>query len=498
MENNILKKLLTGGNQLISEMLNESDIEELLSIRETFRENAFYKSEVHGIDHSEKVMLFAFILCKIAGIKGDMKKIIIDAATYHDIGRNNEKDDNFHGYCSTNIIEKVLNEEFYIKGENLKMLKAAMDFHCSIHSVDWFIGEYEIESTDKFKIIATLVKDADAIDRTRFSNSSKAYLDESYLYHIFSNTIIDFAKKVNAYYSQAKSCTSDNRHLLKNIGPSICFHGVGKDIFKMKSVLEMGILSKIEMAKAGLHGIGNFGGGNGEDWISLIDTRLIDSKTQVFETFVLDSISFLCEVEEAFLPYPLHDKDLAIEHRVPFDNSGYKEEVYAHQRIPLEKIVAMNIPNAFKTKNLQNCEFLFMTLSFDIFCSRIAHFSKNLNINENVFEQILIERKKMNSRLYQIDGYEEYGHLTELLRKEREEIIRLMEVQIKEVNKIIALYMINYYKPKLKSSDISMYDVVIHEFENHGIDFEVENSELFTIIKSDFSKMDFKKMIKEF
>lgn len=487
MNTSILKEFLANQQlaSIIEPFLSKNDIEELIKLRNSYVERALYKSEIHGVNHSEKVMLFACILCNLENINGVAREIALDAAIYHDIGRQNDMEDNFHGYSSGHLIGKFLKKEIYKNDEYFSVLKASMDFHsASTRDIDSLALDYEIENITLFKQVAYILKDADALDRTRFKSTINAYLDESYLNIESSKEIIEFAKTVNAFYSSYLSEEKDNRHLLDEIGPGIHLHGVGNDIFKMNSIIKNGILSKEEMKRNNIKGTANFNGGNGEDWISLVDTSKINDDSLAFKDFVLNGISFSCNVDKTYLPFPLEEKAKALNLRVPYDNSKNKEEVYAYKKIDFENILSINVPNSLKTIPISECNFLFMSLSYDLFYDRIKHYSDEIKIDFKLFEKMFEDRKKLAKALDSLEMNKNCNNCQGAnFKVEKEEIIKKLKEQNIEANQIIADHINLMYQQKLNRKNISIYDVAVYELSQHNLPFVVENTDLFTILK---------------
>ena len=60
------------------------------------------------------------------------REIIMDAAKYHDIGRQNNYTDDFHGYVGANKIGNIVGyKAIYQNVDNLNLLKMVIDFHAS-------------------------------------------------------------------------------------------------------------------------------------------------------------------------------------------------------------------------------------------------------------------------------------------------------------------------------------------------------------------------------
>ena len=210
------------------------------------KRDKLYKSPIHGKYHSEKVCLFAYLLGCMKGLNDVDLEIITDAAMYHDFKRKNDSEDALHGMVSASNISDVLPlEGVYANSVNYSILKAIIDYHSQpdhrIKTNFWF---YEIpdEEYERYEKLAKILKDADALDRKRFSEKCNAALDPKYLRFEESGAMISLAEEINqAYYQMIEANQSENIPLAKERGN--CFHSIGFDFFRVDSVLKNGILS---------------------------------------------------------------------------------------------------------------------------------------------------------------------------------------------------------------------------------------------------------------
>lgn len=78
--------------------------------------------------------------------------------------------------------------------------------------------------------LATILKDADALDRTRFMKTSKATLKENFIISDYSKTLIPLACEINSYY-RLRICEINYQRLQNTVGEEEieCSHGIGFD-----------------------------------------------------------------------------------------------------------------------------------------------------------------------------------------------------------------------------------------------------------------------------
>jgi len=169
-----------------------------------------YKTHFHGLYHSEKVMLFAYLIGVKQGLSDIELEILADAGAYHDIGRQDDREDNFHGLTSARMYEEkhvFQDNPLYQNEIYFNILKAITDFHAqndinNPNKINTNAGNYEIpkEYTDMYKKLAKILKDADALDRKRFGNYDTAALNEKYLRFTESKELVDFSEELNKLY----------------------------------------------------------------------------------------------------------------------------------------------------------------------------------------------------------------------------------------------------------------------------------------------------------
>ena len=198
----------------------------------------------HGRRHINNVVLFSYLIAQKDGkIAGDMD-LIIQAAKYHDVGRDgvwnglgagkrHDKDEVPHAYPS------ALAAEFYMKKElnpdgsrkysdsQIALVKVAIEYHevyeqdKNKFNEDVFNGlckkeKVRPEDMEKCKLMCIYLKDADALDRTRFLYQDKNVmhytdfkdnLDIRYLRTDIAVALRDFARGINDRHYANRSGT---------------------------------------------------------------------------------------------------------------------------------------------------------------------------------------------------------------------------------------------------------------------------------------------------
>ncbi len=195
----------------------------------------------HNIGHIERVVL----LSKLIGeqelrldngeIDNHALGLLVECAKYHDCGRESDLTDKQHGQKSAVIMERFLKDEGY-SAEDISIMQAAVDYHEEPDNDSRFericrkygVPEERIEFAKK---IALCLKDADALDRTRFINPS-AKLNSKYLRTETARGLIPIAEELNRVYEKcdrylfSKSC----QHIAEK-----AYEGTGADLSAMFS-----------------------------------------------------------------------------------------------------------------------------------------------------------------------------------------------------------------------------------------------------------------------
>ncbi len=141
-------------------------------------ESILYQSPIHGVRHNERVAIFAAAIGIQQNLGEEDIKLLLEAAKYHDIGREDDSEDDFHGKRSVELIDsKGIGID--LSEESQKILKAI----CAGHSMEdekleGIMQEFGIQDKERCKKLFAILKDADALDRVRLKSDR---LDPSYL-----------------------------------------------------------------------------------------------------------------------------------------------------------------------------------------------------------------------------------------------------------------------------------------------------------------------------
>lgn len=503
--------------KLFSDGFDFDDIEYLKNKLNNFNKELYkYNSFIHGIYHVEKVFLYCYILGKY--LEEPYKTILLDAALYHDIGRNmNNQEDEFHGELSATKLRKLVPYEgIYADKKNRVLLESLVYCHCrddkyDLISFDDIAYEYDLldqkmnltNELNDFKNnvynkLKNILKDADALDRKRFGDYCFEALDESYLRLDESKKLISFASEINLLYFELMKTKYIPKEKM-NLKNGDCFHSIGFDFFKINSVLNNGILSQDAMKEKGLNVPRNFVGGNFDRFISVVDVDAYSKAnpdpltlTSAAKEFSHRSLTFYCS--NALMVSPLKNKIEALQVGMPWDKGRYYDEKYALYMIDREDILGIIIPKAFCNTDIKKLNYIYNSLDPNILKRRIEYY-KNYTLTSKDDERII----KINGILLE----HEQRTINLLKRKaSKKEFENELLPLIDEINKYLGELIHEYYCKKLNisyDSIIGVYDVVMCELSsNKQIEFKpisMNDSEIYISIShineknNDFGKV---------
>lgn len=149
------------------------------NIREVVESGAYddnLSNQEHGIDHAERVLLFATYIGIKENLSSGEMSLLIEAAKWHDCGRENVSTDKNHALASANKVGNYLPEGY--TETDVNMIKAAIELHevkdYDVNKISDICEKYKINKESQLSLfkIRDALKDADALDRTRFATGN--------------------------------------------------------------------------------------------------------------------------------------------------------------------------------------------------------------------------------------------------------------------------------------------------------------------------------------
>lgn len=202
--------------EMIDVQLSSSDVATALANSGLSSEFTIYENEikeekvndrlkVHGQRHIKNVLLYATLIGQyVVQDKHDLKLIML-SAKYHDIGRKTDAYEE-HAESSAQIAVEKLGDK--CSKEDLSIISTIIQFHeiqRNISNVDAVFIDMAKKNgipddqISRVRQMAEVLKDADALDRTRFIN--KARLNPEFLQYGISRQLIRFASSLQERYA---------------------------------------------------------------------------------------------------------------------------------------------------------------------------------------------------------------------------------------------------------------------------------------------------------
>lgn len=184
----------------------------------------------HKLGHIQKVLLFSQIIAQNEKLEKNYIKILLTSAAFHDCGRIKDRDNGEHGLSSAKIAGKYFREniknQYEITLNEIGVVQSAIEYHVIVEQIPGQIDELKlkeicykynvnIEEFDKVKLISAILKDADALDRTRFISGSDLNSNFLRTKTAKKQVMIEFAKKINEEY--ANQVINVNYNTVQNI-----------------------------------------------------------------------------------------------------------------------------------------------------------------------------------------------------------------------------------------------------------------------------------------
>lgn len=481
-------------NTVMKEYINNLDNfnkEEFLKILNDIDKNQLYDSPIHGLYHSEKVLLFSYMIGKKCELDEKNMKIICDAAKYHDIGRVEDAENKWHGNVSSDKIDSVVkyNDEYEqallkaIMCEHSRPDKEADDtfeqFFWSFEDDDPDYSKEKIEEYKKrYDLLYKILKDADALDRFRLIGTC-ASLNKDFLRLDYSRELIPMAEEINDKYVEHFENNPDLAEL--NTGVGVCYHGFGVDLFKLETILEHGILSFREMKNKGIKGAQNFPGGNCRNYVSCVVEDLVKEdeplKTSAYKNFTKKSINIKTLNIKWFEACSKDNLPMALCKGRPYKKADYSDERYVRNSIKPENFDKLFLSSDLASKKLVECDYITPSLNKDILKERVGHYMSHTG------NDIDIELAKVLKDYYEIlADYKNHedtftttkSYLSDVEKKVLEVNTRLQPHIAKMVSK--------YYEKLLNKDymDITVLEALIYELQRleYNTDFIEENNNL--------------------
>lgn len=458
--------------------LTDEHKSKFLTAMRTMNRGMLYSSPIHGEYHSEKVTLFCVLLGVKLGCTNKELDILIDAGRYHDFMRESDREDTFHGLGAANNIERAIPRGRYTPAE-LSILKSIMDYHSTdtrIHDYESIAENHDVESKDmeRGKLLAYILRDADALDRCRFSKESTAYLKPEFLAYPESLDLIRVSEEINEAYlgkmfTDAEILANPYLHKIN----SSCLHSIGKNVFRLNSVLEHGLLSYSRFRQIDPSFQRNFDGGNSDKWISVVPTSQAIGNEGASKEFLQHGIVFLFDKTDLYYPDKSVTSSYARSYGLPYTkNAGYSDERYAFDYIPKDKIIGIKLDRKLASQDLATLDhYVYDSFKYELFEKNVKSYLERMGLIEN--GELPLDIQPMMQRYKEVADEALVKLESSLLLQDMyaEKLLKLS----RGINQYIGMKLSEYYRRLLnipEGNKVTINDAVRYELSISNYDYE--------------------------
>lgn len=129
----------------------------------------------HDACHMLRVLVLSLLLCCLLNVDENEVSMVAVASLYHDVGRQNDDFDYFHGIKSWKRAKDVITNDFCER--DWQTIKFIIENHCiPDKDVCGNIVYYACIDKEKTLKLLNIMKDADSLDITRFDCFNEKYL----------------------------------------------------------------------------------------------------------------------------------------------------------------------------------------------------------------------------------------------------------------------------------------------------------------------------------
>ncbi len=182
--------------QQVLDFINEHEILDYIANNLALIDKSVFPNFIyHNINHSCNVAILSLIMASYYNVDNSLKKVLLDAALLHDIGRIDDIYDYNHGYIGSKIVDEILEKDLFYANNNYLNLVKALIFGHNKSPYDYLPFQvYNIEPNQDNILLLKILKDADTLDLTRITelkfNSEELYLESA-------RYLVNFAKYLN-------------------------------------------------------------------------------------------------------------------------------------------------------------------------------------------------------------------------------------------------------------------------------------------------------------
>lgn len=462
--------------------LTADDKLKIMEANNKINRSELYSSFFHGLYHSQKVLLFAYILGKESNLNDNDMKIILDAAIYHDVGRSREAEDTIHGYGSAMKLKNILKDDFYKDNPNyFSLLQAIVNNHSRYDGDRLSFDDFDIDDDeyDHYIKLSMILNDANYLDRVRFPKISPAFIESKFLKTNASKELITLSCAINYIFRNCVDNLNYNHYLLKygkESKDNVCFHGIGWDFSKLESILENGIVSQYVANQNSLSLSRNYNGNNSNMWISVVDSRDIAKNGDCLKKFINGNITFCCFVGKYCEGVEQKYFSTAFDNGLPINSGLYDDEKFVFGCIPIEDVYSIILPKDSLELLVKNLNFLNCATNYEIIESRVMSYLKyienicHIKVDVNLFKKHFDRLKSEQINFSKLSDEEQ--------KIAKDNFFAKIEKIVDAINGILREIINDSFKLYFKKDDdICVQDIIKDIFERHNISYQKLDAE---------------------
>ena len=130
---------------------------------------------IHGMSHVRRTLMLALLMAYLEKLSDQQTRILAYASVYHDIGRENDEKDDYHGYVS---YQKVTVQGLLLSlaDKEVRIVKELIERHAIDDTQAFALETVTEDIRDEVRFLLSYFKDADNLDRVRIHDLNIAYL----------------------------------------------------------------------------------------------------------------------------------------------------------------------------------------------------------------------------------------------------------------------------------------------------------------------------------
>jgi len=130
---------------------------------------------IHGVSHIRRTLLLALLMAYLDKLSNQQTRLLAYASVYHDIGREHDGKDDYHGYDSyqkataLRLLKKLSEKE-------VRIVRELIERHAIDDTIAFALDTVAADIQDEVWFLLRYFKDADNLDRVRIYDLNIEYL----------------------------------------------------------------------------------------------------------------------------------------------------------------------------------------------------------------------------------------------------------------------------------------------------------------------------------